>query len=114
MITFACKKIEREELVRCSFNLNKTEYNVMMFLLAKRRIYMVSKIAKEMGLDRTTVQKSIKNLLRNKIIKRTQKNMPTGGYSYLYEINDRDEIKNKMKKIIYEWYRAVEKEITRL
>ena len=33
MITFACQDIEFSDLLRCSFALNKTEYNVMMYLL---------------------------------------------------------------------------------
>lgn len=33
MVTFACKRIRKEELIKCSFDLNKTEYNVLMFLL---------------------------------------------------------------------------------
>ena len=114
MITFSCKKIEQEELIRCSFNLNKTEYNVLIFLLKKKHSYPMSQISKIMELERTTIQKAIKNLVDKNLAKRIQKNLPRGGYIFLYEINNKDEIKNKMKKIIYEWYKSVEVAIDKL
>jgi len=70
------RKIRQEELIRCSFSLNKTEYDVLMFLLTHRHKYMVYYIAKRMGLERTTVQKAIKNLLDKELVKRTQRNLP--------------------------------------
>ena len=114
MITFACKKIEKEELIRCSFDLNKTEYNVLMFMLKRKNMHTVSQIAESMGLERTTVQKAVKTLLSRNLIKRTQKNLPRGGYTFLYRINNKDEIKSKMKEIVHEWYKTVEREIDRL
>ena len=114
MITFACKKIKQEELIRCSFNLNKTEYNVFMFMLKRNQPYTVSRIAKIMRLERTTVQKAVKNLFNKKLIKRIQRNLPRGGYIFIYEINNKDEIKDKMKKIVYEWYKSVEAAIDKI
>ena len=111
MITFACKKIKQEDLIRCSFNINKTEYNVFMFVLKRNKSYIVSEIAKNMKLERTTVQKALKNLLDKKLIKRTQKNLSKGGYIFIYKINNKTEIKNKIKKIIYNWYKGAEETI---
>jgi len=114
MLTFACKKIRHEELVRCSFNINKTEYNVLMFLLKNRGFHSVREIAKKMGFERTTVQKAIKKLSERGLARRVQNNLPKGGYSFLYQANKKDEIKKEMKEIVQRWVKIVEREIERI
>ena len=59
MISFACQDIEFKDLLRCSFHMNKTEYNIMIHLLRTDEAYTTTQIGKAMNLDRTTVQKSI-------------------------------------------------------
>lgn len=114
MVTFSCKKISQEELIKCSFNLSKTEYNIIMFMLKGDEIFTASQISKAMKLDRTTIQKAIKSLVDKKLAKRRQKNLPKGGYTFFYEINNKNEIKDKMKEITYKWYKGVEEAINRL
>ena len=114
MITFACKKIEQEDLIRCSFDINKTEYNVLMFMFRKKEQLSVSKIAELMNLERTTIQKAIKTLLKKNLVKRMQTNLPKGGYVFLYKINNHEKIKKKMKKTIFEWYQSVKIAIEKL
>ncbi len=113
-VTFACKKITHEELVRCSFDLNKTGYNVFVFLLRAKQEKTASEIGEEMSLERTTVQKAVKELLKKHLIKRVRRNLPKGGYTYLYRISERDKIKAKMEEIVYEWYKGVKKGIESL
>ena len=113
MITFSCKKITEEELMRCSFNLNKTEYNALIFLLRDGQMRTVSQISNAMELERTTVQKAIKKLVEKGLAKRTQRNLPEGGYTFLYQPDNKDEIKSRMKGIAYEWYKNVEESIGR-
>ena len=114
MMTFACKQIRKDELIRCSFNLNKTEYRVLMVILGKEQAYTVSQVAKITKLERTTIQKAIKDLVSKNLAKRVQKNLPRGGYTFVYRVEDKNEIKGKMKEIIYKWYQSVETEIDRL
>jgi predicted transcriptional regulator len=110
-MNFACKKIELEELVKCSFDLNKTEYKVMTFLLRAGGKHTVASISKKMGLERTTVQKALKGLMDKKLAKRVQRNLSRGGYLFLYEIDEKENIKKRQKEIVYNWYKSVEKEI---
>ena len=114
MITFSCKKITEEELIRCSFNLNKTEYNVLIFLLRNDKIRTIIQISKAMELERTTIQKAIKNLVEKGLTKRAQKNLSRGGYIFLYKPNNKEEIKSKMKELTYKWYKHVEETIDKL
>jgi len=95
LITFSCKKISKEDLIKCSLALNKTEYNLLMFLLKKDKSLTAIQISEFMNLDRTTIQKAISNLVEKGLVKRKQKNISGGGYTFLYLIEDKKEIKNK-------------------
>ena len=114
MVTFSCKKITEEELIKCSFSLNKTEYNVLMSLLKNENACTIFQISRAAKLERTTVQKAIKSLVEKGIAKRAQKNLSGGGYIFLYKPNNKDEIKSKMKEITYKWYKNVEEFIDKL
>jgi len=111
VIDFACKRISREELIRCSLNLNKTQYKVFEFMLRKNKKMTVSQIANSLSLERTTVQKAMKGLLKKKIVKRFQRNLSAGGYEFLYELENVDQIKQNLKQILREWSRSAEKVI---
>ena len=114
MVTFSCKIISKEELIRCSFNLNKTEYSVLIFLLKSNKAHTVFQVSKAMKLKRTTIQKAIKKLVEEGLVKKTQKNLDRGGYVFLYKPNDKNEIKSKLKKITCNWCKGVEEAISKL
>ncbi len=105
MIRFACKVIDKQDIVRCAFDLNKTEYNVLVFFFKNPRDNTAKKVSDSIGLERTTVQKAFKKLLRKKIIKRKKKNLEKGGYIFLYELNDKNIVKKRIKDTISEWYK---------
>ena len=111
MITFSCKKISKEDLIKCAFALNKTEYNLLMFLLKNDTHFTATQISKLMELDRTTVQKAAANLADKELVKRKQRNISGGGYTFLYSIEDKKEIKNKIKEVIRKWCKGVENTI---
>ncbi len=51
-------------------------------------------------LDRITIQKPIKNLVDKELVKKIQRNI-SEGICFLYLIENKKEIKDKIKKIIY-------------
>lgn len=114
MILFSCKKISKEDLIKCAFALNKTEYKLLIFLLKKEKKYNAYQISGLMKLDRTTIQKAIKNLADKELVKRVQRNISGGGYTFLYIISDKKEIKDKIKKVICKWCKGVEEAISKL
>ena len=67
MMDFACSNISIQEVIRCSFALNKTEYNLLLFLINTEFEGTAIQIAKKMNLERTTIQKAITKLLKKKI-----------------------------------------------
>ncbi|MFP4116306.1 MAG: helix-turn-helix domain-containing protein [Candidatus Aenigmatarchaeota archaeon] len=101
MIDFACKTIEVEELIRCSFQLSKTDYRLLLRLLGSKG--SVKDLAEEMNLDRTTVNKSLTKLLDRKLVERRQYNISSGGYRYVYRAKDKEEIKKRVRDLIENW-----------
>jgi len=113
MISFACMKIELKNLIKCSFELNKTDYDIFIFLISKEKSMNANEIAGQIGLDRTTVQKSIKRLTEKELVLRIQKNLAKGGYIFVYSIKDKKLIKERMSEIVKKWHDNVQKEISR-
>lgn len=111
MISFACKKISMDDLVKCSFELTKTSYQLMLFLLKKHKYLTINEIADELKLDRTTIQKSMSVLLEKNIVQKKQLNLDKGGYVYIYVIDGKDDIKKRMIDILEKWHKDAVAEI---
>jgi predicted transcriptional regulator len=114
MITFSCKNITEEELTRCSFNLSKTEYNVLIFLLKNYKRHTVLHLSNSIKLERTTIQKAVKGLVEKGLVDKIQKNLPKGGYIFLYKAKYKEEIKSKIKKLAHKWYKDFQETIDKL
>ncbi|MFW6311933.1 MAG: winged helix-turn-helix transcriptional regulator [Nanoarchaeota archaeon] len=113
MIDFACKKIELNDVIRCSFDLTKSDLKIMFFLFNNSSLTS-SEISSELSLDLSTIQRSLKRLYKKDIVRRNQKNLEKGGYVYEYEINSKNEIKNRIINIIEDWKDNVEKELKKI
>lgn len=111
MISFACMKIEWDDLIRCSFELNKTACKVLMFMVRDGKEHSISKIAKMLRLERSSVQKAIKTLVERKLILRRQMNLDKGGYKFFYIVKDIEKIKEEMVIIIDNWQQNVKEKI---
>ncbi len=107
MIKFACKRFDIDEVVRCSLNLTKTEFKILKSLLKKKEFVSTRKIASELGLGLSTVQKTTKKLRELGLLTQRQKNLEKGGYFYEYSISE----KEKLIKIINEIINELLKEI---
>lgn len=110
---FACKRIKFEELIKCSFGLNKTDYNLFMFLIKKRNYLTIKEISDLSKLERSTVQKSAKRLAEKNLVEKHQDNLDKGGYIYSYKIRDKEIIKKWIQKILENWSIKVKEEIER-
>ncbi len=103
-ITFACKRIKEEDLIKCAFDINKTSYKILRILLKNKKKLKIQEISQELGLKRCSVQKSLKNLLDKKLISRSQKNLEKGGYVFYYYCKNKAEIKDRIKNLLQQWY----------
>ncbi len=111
MISFACEKISMEDLIKCSFELSRTSYQLMMFLLKKHKYLTINEIAEELKLDRTTIQKLIGILLEKDIVQKKQLNLEKGGYVYIYVIDGKEDIKKKIVDLVNKWHNDAIREI---
>jgi len=107
MVYFACKKVDLEELYRCSFGISRTEYRILMTLLKNSEPKSVEQLAIDFRKDRTTIQKAIQHLVKKKLVSRRQFNLQNGGYTYYYFVKDKDKIKKDLQNIIKNWYVSV-------
>ena len=110
-ISFACKSISFDDLIKCSFELNKTEYNVLLYMLRQQKRETVVEIAQNMDFERSTVQKALSKLVTKELARRLQQNKEGGGYLFYYEIKDKKFIKIEMKRIIDTWVEMAKKSI---
>ena len=91
----------------CSFELNKTEYNLFTFLLSQEDPLCTSTIGELTEKDRTTIQKAIKKLVSKDLVNKHQVNLDSGGYTFVYSIKNKQFIKQTMLEIVDKWHRAV-------
>jgi|AntAceMinimDraft_10_1070366.scaffolds.fasta_scaffold83625_3 predicted transcriptional regulator len=114
MITFACKNILIKDLIQCALGLNKTAYNVLMFLLKQKNPRQIKEMSKEINLKRCSIQKAIQNLYKKGLIIKSQKNLEKGGYTYFYQSIQKKEIKEKIKQTLDSWVSNADKQINQL
>ncbi len=114
MITFACKTINKEDVVRCALDLNKTEYNVLNFFFKNQKRQITLTLSKSLGLKRTTIQKALKNLMKKKLIERKKETLKNGGYVFVYELKNKNCIKKRIKDTISKWHRSALEKIEKL
>lgn len=111
MIDFACKKFDIKEIIKCSLNLSRSDFSIMLKLFSYKDFLSSKEISDKVSLDITTVQRTLKKLYEKGIINRKQINLETGGYAYIYKIKSKDELKNQITEIIEKWSETVKKEI---
>ena len=114
MVNFACKKVSKEEIIRCSFGLNKSAYNLLCFLLKQKKPLDINSISRNMNLERSSIQKAIPFLIEKDLITRSQKNISSGGYLYFYATKDKEEIKKRIKELVTLWYENIKREIEKI
>lgn len=111
MISFACKKLDLKDLIMCSFDMNKTDYRLFMFLIEKDDFMTTNEIGAAMNLDRSSIQKSIKRLVEKDVVMRSQENLEGGGYLFTYRVKDKELIMKQILDMINAWSRLVKAEI---
>ena len=108
MIDFACKRFELKEIIKCSLGCTKSDCAIMQYLLGQDEEYLsTDDISKKMGLDVTTVQRSVKKLHEKGIVKRRQENLSGGGYVFLYQAEEKRKIREIVSEIVMSWANRV-------
>jgi predicted transcriptional regulator len=100
---FACRQIDVKDIIACSLGLKKSEYKVFEVLLVSDHVTLKD-LSKKLDLDRTTLQKVLKNFVANELVERFQENLDTGGYVFVYKIKDKSILKKRIHIAIDKWH----------
>lgn len=111
MIDFACKKLDIEEVVKCSLGLSKSDYKILKYLIKNTSSHSTEELASKIGLDKSTVQRSVKKLREKNLVSRGQINKSVGGYLFTYKIKEKEKIRKMITQIIDGWVNNVHSEI---
>lgn len=96
-VTFGCRTISLKKILKCSFEINDTEYSILSLLLNKKSCSS-KEISSNVDKDLSTVQRNIKSLYEKELVTRRQFNLDQGGYVYVYSSIPRDELKALVKE----------------
>ena len=96
-VTFGCRTISLKKILKCSFEINDTEYAILSLLLNKKSCSS-KEISSNVDKDLSTVQRNIKSLYEKELVTRRQFNLDKGGYVYVYSSIPRDELKALVKE----------------
>lgn len=109
MIDFACKRFNIKEIIKCSLGLTKVDYQILEFFINDfDKKFTTGDLANKCSINLTTSQKTVKKLYEKNIIKRSQKNLENGGYTYVYTAYSKAHIRSVIKDIINSWSKKVE------
>ncbi|MGV8171812.1 MAG: helix-turn-helix domain-containing protein [Candidatus Woesearchaeota archaeon] len=109
---FACKKIDVQDIIACSLGLKKSEYKVFEALLRNDHVTLKD-LSRQLNLDRTTLQKVLKNFVNNDLVARYQENLDSGGYVFVYKIKDKSVLKKRIHAAIDKWHATAKQAIDR-
>ncbi|HIQ32157.1 MAG TPA: hypothetical protein EYH55_01570 [Methanothermococcus okinawensis] len=95
-----------ENIMCCIFDIKPLDVAVYLTLL-KNGPSRVSTIAQLLNRDRSTIQRSMQNLIRAGLVRRKQVNLRKGGYFYRYEAVPFSEVRSRILETIEEWRNEV-------
>jgi predicted transcriptional regulator len=115
MINFACKRFDLMEVIRCSFGIKKTEFEIVLYMLkSPDKGFTAKEISRFFKIGLSTAQKAISNLNKKGLIKRMQKNLDKGGYIFVYSIKEKSLLKQKIREAMSGLIREIENEVNKL
>ena len=79
---------------------NRTQARILIFLIGNEKSG-IKNLGKKLNLDRSTIEKNIKYLMKMGLVSRIQENRKRG-YRYVYSCLCRDELKKRLKRRIEE------------
>lgn len=111
---FACKEIKIEDVIKCALNLTKADLKVMKHFLNETDQWVDTEyLSKALGLDISTIQRSVKKLHEKEILQRSQQNLDGGGYIFRYKAHSRAKIKDIIMTVVNSWAERLEQELVK-
>lgn len=112
MIDFACREFNLDEIIKCGFGITKAEYYMLNYFSKNHESWLTTEdLAKDLKLNLSTVQRGVKKLFDKQILNRSQNNLSGGGYTFVYKLKPKSEVRKLVLFIIHGWVKRVETEI---
>lgn len=94
-------------VIKCALDLNCFDMDVYSELL-KRGQATVDELAETLKKDKSTVYKSLQNLLEKGIVTREYRILRSGGYKYIYKPVPFEKFKEVISRSINQWIKTLE------
>lgn len=111
-INFACKTISLDKILKCSFELNNTELEILKYLDNSEK--SAKDISDALEKDIATIQRNLKSLHEKKLVIRKQYNLDTGGYTFHYKSRPKKYMKQRMQENFEQFSSLVQQRIANL
>lgn len=112
MIDFACQEFDLDEVIKCSLGLTKADYKLMLHFLNSRDDWTTTtELSKKLRLTLSTIQRCVKSLHEKNILDRRQENLDGGGYTFIYKLKNKQELKSRVSDTIHSWVKKFDKEL---
>ena len=77
MIDFACKRFKLSEIIKCGLGLTRAEYKVLEYFIDHEDLFSTEQLAENIGLNLSTIQRTVKKLFEKDLLTRNQNNLKT-------------------------------------
>ena len=100
------QNVEASDVMHCFFGLRTLEIDVYFYLLKGQAT--VKEVSEALGRNRSSVQRSIQNLVQRGFAHRRTRTLRKGGYVYVYEVVSLATMKDLIKEALDSFYKQVE------
>lgn len=98
----AAGKLEAADIIKCALGIRELEVKTYFTLLDGPM--QVQEIADKLRRNRSTIQRSLTNLISKGLATRRIKSIARGGYYYEYEAASSSEVKKMVRAALDQWY----------
>lgn len=114
MIDFACKTFSLNEVIKCGLGLTKADIKLMHHMLEESdEWFTTDELAKDLNLNLSTIQRSVKKLYEKQVLLRSQSNLSNGGYIFNYRIKAKPALRDLIMAVVHNWVKTVDNELKR-
>ena len=96
-----------EDLLQCVYNLTPCETEVYRMLLLEGGL-TANEVAERLGRSPNSAYRFLRSLQACKLVFKKQKNLPEGGYYYVYYPEHPDKIRERLHDFREQWDRKIE------
>ena len=93
-----------EGLLECFYGLKELDRRVFGVLASSDARLTIDQIAEEVDRERSTAYRSVQRLMEAGFVRKEQVNYDHGGYYYVFEPVDADEVADDLQRMLNDWY----------